>query len=91
MVDKAHQQPRVEAKTGPSRLHQFLQVHGIKPTHFAAIAGVSRQHLYRLRFGMMEPTRPVIASITGAARRMLKRRVLASELFDLGESGDAEP
>jgi hypothetical protein len=68
-----------------SRLGRFLRTNGVKLVELANLAGVSRQHLYRLRFGLEEPTRPVMIWLTLALRRILGREVLATELFDFGE------
>jgi transcriptional regulator with XRE-family HTH domain len=51
----------------------------------AHLSGVSRQHVYRLRNGVMEPTRPVINWLTEACSMILRKHVHASELFDLGD------
>jgi len=80
MVDKRQLKPRLVAET---RLAAFLGATGIKPLRLAREAGVSRQHLYRLREGTMEPTRHMMIILATAARRILGRKVEVSELFDL--------
>ena len=67
-----------------SRLGRFIRDNGVKPVELARLAGISRQHLYRLRFRLMEPERPVMIWLTLASRRVLQREVLATELFDFG-------
>ena len=67
-----------------SLLGRFTRDNGVKLVELAELAGISRQHLYRLRFGLMEPTRPVMIWLTLASRRVLQREVLATELFDFG-------
>ena len=68
-----------------SRLGRFLRDNDVKQAELARLAGISRQHLYRLRFGLMEPKRPVMIWLTLACRRVLQREVLVTELFDFGE------
>jgi hypothetical protein len=67
------------------RLEAFLKGSGIKPAHLARECGYSRQHLLRLRLGRMEPTRRCIAAIVAACDRLTRRRVRATDLFDLGD------
>lgn len=68
-----------------TRLEAFLKGAGIKPAHLARESGYSRQHLLRLRLGRMEPTRRCIAALVTACRRITRRRVRATDLFDLGD------
>lgn len=68
-----------------TRLEAFLKGHGIKPAHLARECGYSRQYLLRLRLGRMDPTRRCIAAIVAACRRITRRRVRATDLFDLGD------
>ncbi len=49
----------------------------------AEVSGISRQHIYRLKSGQMEPTRPVMVWITEAACYLVRRRLEVGELFDL--------
>jgi hypothetical protein len=67
------------------RLGRFVKANAIKPLHLADKAGISRQHLGRLRSGRAEPTRPVMLWLTIASEVLLGRRVKVTELFDLGE------
>jgi hypothetical protein len=67
------------------RLSRFLKASGIRPLHLADTAGISRQHLGRLRAGLAEPTRPVMVWLRIASGRLLRRPVRMSELFDLGD------
>lgn len=74
----------------PTRLEEFIRANDLLPALLAEEAGISRQHLLRLRFGIAEPTRPMMIWITVAARRLVNqqrhgRRVRLTELFDLGE------
>ena len=66
-----------------TRLEMFLQSRGLKPAHVARGAGYSRQHLFRLRKGRMEPTRRCIAAIVMACRHLLHEQVHAVDLFEL--------
>lgn len=71
---------------GPTKLEVFLKSRGIKPARLACASGYSRQHLFRVRMGRMEPTRRCIAEIVSACRRLSCERVRASDLFDLGDA-----
>jgi transcriptional regulator with XRE-family HTH domain len=70
-----------------TRLGTFIAENKLKPNELADVTGISRQHVARLRFGLSEPTRPVMIWITIACRRLLgnRRRVRLTELFDLGD------
>jgi hypothetical protein len=68
-----------------TRLESFLKSRGIKPTQLAEESGYSRQHLLRVRMGLMEPTRRCMAAIVVDCRRLSRERVRASDLFDLGD------
>jgi transcriptional regulator with XRE-family HTH domain len=58
----------------PTRLQTFLKSTGIRPAHLAHDAGVSRQHLLRLREGTAEPTRHMMVILATAARRTCDER-----------------
>jgi transcriptional regulator with XRE-family HTH domain len=66
-----------------TRLEVFLKQAGVKPSRLAARAGVSRQHLLRLRRGEMEPTRRMMVTLANAASQMCHRTVCTVELFEL--------
>ncbi|HEV8433335.1 MAG TPA: helix-turn-helix transcriptional regulator [Thermoanaerobaculia bacterium] len=68
-----------------TRLQSFLKAKGIKPMRLAADAGVSRQHLLRLRRGTTEPTRRVMVALATACRRITRNPVRVADLFDIGE------
>lgn len=75
-----------EQQTKLTRFGKYLEDHKLKPNLVAEVAGVSRQHVYRLRLGQAEPTRPVMIWLTLACRQLLRRRaVRITELFDLGD------
>jgi transcriptional regulator with XRE-family HTH domain len=65
-----------------ARLESFLESKDLKPTEVAHAAGVSRQHLLRLRKGTMSPTVRMVVKLTQACSRLLGQSVAASELFD---------
>lgn len=67
----------------PTPLARFIAANGINQGRFADVSGISRQHIYRLKTGQMEPTRPVMLWLTEAACYIVKRRVEVGELFDL--------
>lgn len=64
-------------------LARFILANDIKGVRLAEMSGISRQHIYRLKTGRMEPTRPVMVWLTEGACYLLKRRVEVGELFDL--------
>jgi transcriptional regulator with XRE-family HTH domain len=70
-----------------NRFGRFLRDQGIKPQELADVTGVSRQHILRLRYGTMEPTRPIMIWLTVGCRRLLgkRSRVRITQLFDLGD------
>lgn len=71
----------------PSRFGRFLDVNRkrLVAMRLSKESGVSRQHIYRLRYALMEPTRDVMVRLRAGASMILGRRVKMSELFDLGE------
>ena len=70
-----------------ARLGTFLRENKVNLNELADVTGISRQHLFSLRYGRREPTRPLMIWLTIACRRMLgpRRRVRITELFDLGD------
>ena len=70
-----------------TRLESFIRANGIKPSALTRIAGVSRQHLLRLRMGKMDPTRRVMARITMASAILLGRLVSHGEVFEIWDIG----
>ena len=77
--------PARESALPPTKLEQYLLSHDIKPAQIAKHSGYSRQHLLRVRRGLMEPTRPVIKAITRACRDITGEALKAADLFDLDE------
>jgi DNA-binding phage protein len=70
---------------GKTRLAAFLEQTEIKPAVLARESGYSRQHLYRLREGTMEPTRICMVRLARACSRRLMRHVHVREIFDIGD------
>lgn len=68
-----------------TRFGEFVKDNGVKVAELSRLVGVSEPHLYRLRRGLTEPTRPVMIWLTLGCRRMLQREVLITELFDFGD------
>jgi transcriptional regulator with XRE-family HTH domain len=69
-----------------TRLDKFIEEWGVKPGVFARKAGISRQHLRRLRNGVMDPTRAVMCKLALAASAMRNERVFVTDMFELTES-----
>jgi hypothetical protein len=67
-----------------TRLEWFIRTRGLKPAHIAEEAGTSRQHLFRLRRGEMQPTAGMMARVRLACSRLLRKRVSIHDLFDVG-------
>jgi DNA-binding phage protein len=70
-----------------TRLESFIKSRGIKPARLARESGYSRQHLFRIRRGTMEPTRRCMAAIVSACRGLTVGRIKAADLFDLEHTG----
>lgn len=66
-----------------TRLGTFLRDEHVVLRQLSRRAGCSRQHLYRLRHGLQEPTRPMMQRITRACTQLLQRRVRLAELFEV--------
>jgi DNA-binding Xre family transcriptional regulator len=66
-----------------TRLERFLVSRGIRPADLARACGYSRQHVYRLRAGRMDPTRRCMKAIAAACGALAHERVEPSQLFDL--------
>jgi transcriptional regulator with XRE-family HTH domain len=72
-----------------TRLDRFIKQAGVKPSRLAERAGVSRQHLLRLRRGQMEPTRRMMVALADAASQMCRRTVYTVELFELSHGDES--
>ena len=53
-------------KHPPSRFGWFMGVHEIRSAGLVEASGVSRQHIYRLRYGLMDPTRLMMVNMAAA-------------------------
>jgi hypothetical protein len=62
-----------------------MGVYEIRSAGLVEASGVSRQHIYRLRYGLMDPTRQMMVNLRHACETVLRRRVYLSEMFELGE------
>jgi transcriptional regulator with XRE-family HTH domain len=72
-----------------TRLDLFIKQAGVKPSRLAERAGVSRQHLLRLRRGEMEPTRRMMVALANAVSQMCCRTVYTVELFELSPGDES--
>lgn len=63
------------------RLYQL----GIAPADLAETSGISRSHLARLRSDQMDPTASMIRAIVRAAKSSTRRKIRASDFWDLGD------
>ncbi|HEX7767884.1 MAG TPA: helix-turn-helix transcriptional regulator [Nitrospira sp.] len=70
---------------GVTKIERFLKANNLKPAHVADFAGISRQHLYRIRLGVAEPTRLTMVWVADACGKLLHRHIGVDELFDLGD------
>lgn len=68
-----------------TRLESFIRARGLKPAHIAREAGCSRKHLYSMRNGLTEPTRPMMQKIARAVGSLLGQKVRVAQLFNLGD------
>jgi transcriptional regulator with XRE-family HTH domain len=82
-MDRNKLHPTMDRKPRGTRIESFLRGRGIRPSHLARDAGISRQHLMRLRRGMSQPTLKMMIVLATAARRILGRTVEVSEMFDI--------
>jgi transcriptional regulator with XRE-family HTH domain len=72
-----------------TRLELFIKQAGVKPSGLAERAGVSRQHLLRLRRGQMEPTRRMMVALANAASQICRRTAYTVELFELSPGDES--
>lgn len=66
-----------------TKLGRFIKVNKLKPAKVAREAGVSRQHLFRIRKGIADPGFTLALRIRDACGRLLQREVSIDELFGL--------
>lgn len=86
MVRRAYRRKRSRNRGRWSRLGHFMLDNELETKEVAELAGISRQHLLRLRQGTAEPTRPMMIWLATTCGLLLARRVRVSQLFDLGDS-----
>ena len=72
-----------------TRLDVFIKQAGVKQSRLAERAGVSSQHLLRLRRGEMEPTRRMMVALADAASQICRRTVYTVELFELSRGDES--
>jgi len=68
-----------------TRLQAFIEANEIKPARLAKKSGISRQHILRLRRGLMEPRRITMVLLARACSSLLERWVAVDELFDIAD------
>ena len=66
-----------------TKLERFLSENDLRPLDVAREAGVSRQHLLRVRKGTADPTRSAMVRIANGCSRLLGRRVKVATLFNI--------
>lgn len=68
-------------------MHTFMEKSGLTNEQLAFAAGISVRHVVYIRRGEREPTRPKMAAILNACRRLANRRRLSiTDLFDFEEA-----
>ncbi len=82
-MDRNKLHPTMDRESRVTRLESFLKGKGIRAAHLARDAGISRQHLMRLRRGTSQPTLHMMIILATAARRILGRKVEVREMFDI--------
>jgi transcriptional regulator with XRE-family HTH domain len=87
MTDPTRKQ-RFKRAMYDTRFDRFLVKHDVDLDELAALIGMSRENLSRIRKGRQNPKRDTIAAIVLALRHMLGFAVAASDLFYLGEERD---
>ena len=68
-----------------TKLDRWMAANNVKPAQLARASRYSRQHLLRIRKAEMEPTRRLIKELVLACRKLTRKPVSASDLFDLGD------
>lgn len=74
---------RLPQRSDGTRLDTFMEANKLRPTNVAREAGISRQHLLRIRSGKADPTILTAMRIRDACGRLLLRPVLIAELFSV--------
>ena len=85
-MPKRRKPPREHRSRYPlTRLGRFMKLYRVRSTDLWSVSRVSRQHIYRLRHGLMDPTLRVMVRVRDGCIAILGRRVWLSELFDVQE------
>ena len=71
------------SEDGVTRLDSFLREHALKPANVAREAGISRQHLLRIRKAQADPTVMTALRIRDACGRLLSRSVTLADVFEV--------
>jgi DNA-binding phage protein len=80
MEEVAMREPRPPVTA--TKLARFMRANKLKAIVVASEAGVSRQHMYRIRKGIANPGIWTAVRIRDACGRLLLRIVSIDELFD---------
>ena len=70
-----------------TRLDRFMKIRKVSPQKLAAVSGVTRQQIARIRKGARFRI-DVMRRIVQGIRYLLREDVRASQLFDLGDERD---
>ncbi len=71
------------SEDGVTRLDTFLRENNLKPAKVAREAGISRQHLLRIRKAQADPTVMTAKRIRDACGRLLTRSVRLVDVFEV--------
>ena len=80
-----HARSTPSAKTYDTRLDKFRVREGIAIEQWAEEAKMSRTQFNKYRANELQPRVSTLAKLARSGSRLLRRRVRASELYDLGE------
>jgi hypothetical protein len=73
-----------------TKLHQFMDAHGITDTALAKESGVSIRHVKYIKHAEREPTRPFMVAILDACRRLSGCKALPiTDLFNFEKKAKA--
>src|SRR3954468_24849142 len=66
-----------------TRFERLRKKRRLKTIDIAAEANLSRQHVSRIRLGLTQPRRHVIAALVSALRRLTLEPIVAEDVFEL--------
>jgi hypothetical protein len=69
----------------PTKLQRFMERFGITDTALSRESRVSIRQVNYVKLGEKEPTRRTIAALLAACRRLTKRSIAVTDLFDFNE------